>query len=160
MQQADIRNCITDSGYVKLSKKEAREYGLSPHTVWINRRARRAVIGLQKSKVGPDYSYNYQSNISALKLLNHRDEMFKEIYLGQIDPDNPDRFLAWETLKNVQRLLNGHPPRQGQYGDYYYLQTLSFKPSGGPEEGEAEYGLIDSMRRSRRSDNDDDDGLF
>jgi hypothetical protein len=128
MVKADLRRILTDQNYRPLDAADLEQYGFSGiHTVMVHVGERRMVICLVKSQKGNDYSLSeYDTDAGAQA---HRDGM-RAVYVAQIDPDNPTRILAWETLKNVLRHIGDAQPRDGRHGPYWYIKAKSFLLGG------------------------------
>jgi hypothetical protein len=73
-------------------------------------------------KGGQDYS----ANIDMIKSLSDLQSSGKvtEGYLAQ---RNGDEIVAWQTVLNVSRKINGYPPNDGEYGPFHWLRELTFE---------------------------------
>src|SRR5262245_40812948 len=114
-----LRTCVTR--YPSIDKHDAEEFGFAPHTVLFSEAQRCLVVLQWQSEKGPDFSLNQEALTEAWEWLE--DGMCREAYIGQIDPENPNRLLAWETVENVRRNLEGVEPREGEYGPYWYIRS-------------------------------------
>lgn len=128
MTKADLKLCLTDPHYPELSRELTNKYKFAPHKVRYSRRDERLVVLVVKSKIGNDYSLNADALEAACQFQNSG--RVRQAYIGQVNPDNPRELIDVETALNVRRNLNGEPPRQGDYGPYWYITENEFRVKG------------------------------
>jgi hypothetical protein len=151
MLKANLRNIQTDPNYKPLSAADLDAYGFSGiHTVLVHVGDGRMVICLVKSQKGNDFSLSEYDTDAGRQA--HRDGM-RSVYVAQIDPDRPDRILAWETLKNVLRNIGDIQPRDGKHGPDWYIKAKTFLVGGSAAKREtwAPGTLMEMLREGRRA---------
>jgi len=152
MRTAMLRHVQTDPDYKALDEADLEACAFSGlHTVLLNKAARRLVILQVKSQKGNDFSLSEQDLLAAKALL--RDGGIVAAYVAQVDPANPKRVLAWETVRNVWRNVKDEEPREGEHGPYWYLKANTFTVGGSrvPRDTWAPGTLMSMLRGVRPS---------
>lgn len=125
MEKADLSSCLQDPSYRPLGPKNREEAGLPPHHAYYNSTHNRLVVILKRGS-GGDYSTNTDMLKSVCNL--QKSERLTQAYLVQVDGD---QVIAWETVFNVSKKVNGVTPHDGKFGPFVWLEERTFKVVGG-----------------------------
>ena len=125
MEKANLLNCLSDPNNRPLGPGNRDKLKLRPHHASYNEKHHRLLIYLKRGH-GGDYSTNIDMVESVCNLLDAG--RLTQAYLVQCDNEG---VVAWETVLNVARNLNGVVPREGEYGPYVWLEEHTFKAVGG-----------------------------
>lgn len=114
--------------YEELPYDDKERLKVLPHQAYWSERHRSFLIELKQSERGNDYSCNKAAIDNLYDLWEEQEDADEDEYFSvtfmQINRKGEE--VAWEYVGTLHDLIRGHDPRDGEWGEYFFLKERTF----------------------------------